>query len=119
VAPRDDSHLATFGFHLGKQSGLLLGRPLPTPLDPRNDLSVRQRRLLLELQKESPEDAKIADPGQAPLHGAGRTLTLGHNVRRIEVHPGEFSRYCETLQTGRNLKALGDFAEAKAAGRSY
>jgi hypothetical protein len=82
VTPSDDCYLAAFGFHLGKQGGLLCARPLPTPLNTRNDLSLRQRCLLLELQKESPEDAKITDQGQVPLHGPDRALTKQRFVDR-------------------------------------
>jgi hypothetical protein len=46
-------------------------------------------------------------------------LQLGHDIRRIEVHPGEFSRYCDYLQVAHSRKALGDFADAKAADRRY
>ena len=38
VPPRDNRHPASFGLHLSQQRRLLLGRPLPPPLNPRNDL---------------------------------------------------------------------------------
>jgi hypothetical protein len=60
VPPRDNRHPASFGLHLSQQRRLLFGRPLPPPLNPRNDLHVHRSGLLLELQKEAPQEANIA-----------------------------------------------------------
>ena len=60
----------SFGLHLSQQRRLLCGRPLPPPLNPRNDLHVHRSGLLLELQKEAPQEANIA--AKAPFATRGR-----------------------------------------------
>ena len=60
MPPRDNRHPASFGLHLSQQRRLLFGRPFPPPLNPRNDLHVHRSGLLLELQKEAPQEANIA-----------------------------------------------------------
>jgi hypothetical protein len=61
VPSSDDLHPASFGLDLRQKRRLLLHRPLPASLDPPDDLNCRQTRLLLELQKEAPEDRSISD----------------------------------------------------------
>jgi hypothetical protein len=43
-----------------QQRRLLFRRPFPPPLNPRNNLHVHRSGLLLELQKEAPQEANIA-----------------------------------------------------------
>src|SRR6202008_1320347 len=57
-------HLAAFGFHLRQQRCLLLGRPLPAPLNPRDDLDFCQRPLLLERQNATPGDTSLGGSGR-------------------------------------------------------
>ena len=59
---RHQPHLAAGGVDLSQQRRLLLRRPNTTPLDPSQNIHVRQTRLLLELQKEPPETSRIAGP---------------------------------------------------------
>ena len=59
MTPGNHRHLAAFGFHLRQQRCLLLGRPLPAPLNPRNDLDFCQSHLLLERQKATPGDTSL------------------------------------------------------------
>jgi hypothetical protein len=83
VTPRDDRHLAAFGFHLRQQRRLLLGRPLPTPFNLRNDLHVRQARLPLEQQKTTPTGANLGNGSQhfyTPMAGRLRHTYRGSTI---------------------------------------
>jgi hypothetical protein len=77
VTPGDDCHSAAFGFYLRQQRRLLLSRPLPPPLNPRDDLHIRHMRLLLELQKQAPEAQSIADPQRRRYTSEAGRLRLG------------------------------------------
>lgn len=85
MPPGDNRHLAPCGLDFSKQRHLLLGRPLPAPLDPRHDLYIRQTSLLLELQKESPEDAQDQRSQPPALHVQDRTLTLQLKERPFKI----------------------------------
>ena len=54
VPPGNNRHLAASRLNLGQQRRLLLRRPLPPPLNPRQDLYIRQSRLLAEEQNPPP-----------------------------------------------------------------
>ena len=78
--------LPSFGLHLSQQRRLLCGRPLPPPLNPRNDLHVHRSGLLLELQKEAPQEANIA--AKAALRytwQGGRLLTIEGAIITIDA----------------------------------
>src|SRR4051812_14045901 len=74
VTTGDNRHLAAFGFHLGQQC-LLLRRPLPTALNPRNDLNVCQSRLPLELREGHPSGSKSRASRRPFPYAPDRPLT--------------------------------------------
>jgi hypothetical protein len=55
-----DPYLAAGSVDLSQQRSLLVRRPNTPPLDPSQDVHVRQTRLLLELQKDPPDTSSIA-----------------------------------------------------------
>jgi len=75
---RNHPYLAAFGLNLGQQRRLFLGRPLPTPLDPRHDLHIRHHPLLLELQKEPPAECKISHHQRRRYTSQTGRLRPGH-----------------------------------------
>jgi polar amino acid transport system substrate-binding protein len=83
VPPRDQLHLAAFGFHLRYQRGLLFDRPFSPSLDPGDDLHIGHTNLLLELQKESPATQSIGDsPPSCYTSQAGR---LRYSIARAGI----------------------------------
>lgn len=51
-------------FHLRQQRRLLLRRPLPPPLNTRQDLYICQCHLRLEPQEGTPENASLSNSGR-------------------------------------------------------
>ena len=77
MAPSHYRDPTAFGLDLSQQRDLLFGRPLPSPLNATDKLNFPQLSLLLDLQKEVPEDSKINDGrGQHQTGETGRLLSI-------------------------------------------
>ena len=105
MTPGDDHHLAAFGFHLRQQRCLLLGRPLPAPLNPRNDLDFCQSHLLLERQKVT--------PGNTSLGGSRRDFytRLTGRLRPFVAVRVCFAIVIRSMISGRNFRSARQLRE--------